>query len=99
VLTPICPHILTKRSLVDAAEKTFQIQVRQASVGNVLIVDGHEQTALTPSHRVVIRQAPVQFRLIKVPGRSYYRTLRDKLNWHAPPQYRNDRGLDDRNAP
>ena len=26
--------------------------------------------------------------LVKVPGRSYYRTLRDKLHWGTQPSYR-----------
>jgi hypothetical protein len=28
--------------------------------------------------------------LVKVPGRSYYRTLRDKLHWGSPPNYRGE---------
>jgi hypothetical protein len=30
----------------------------------------------------------VRFGLVKVPGRSYYQTLRDKLRWGAQPNYR-----------
>ena len=41
-------------------------------------------------HRVTVRKAPVSFGLVKVPGRSYYQTLRDKLRWGAPPSYRSE---------
>ena len=30
VITPICPHTLTMRPLVDSADKTYQIAVRRA---------------------------------------------------------------------
>ena len=33
------------------------------------------------------RRAPVAFQLVKVPGHSYYRTLRDKLRWGAAPNF------------
>jgi hypothetical protein len=32
----------------------------------------------------------VRFRLVKVAGRSYYQTLRDKLRWGASPNYREE---------
>jgi NAD+ kinase len=32
----------------------------------------------------------VQFGLVKVPGRSYYQTLRDKLRWGTQPNYRTE---------
>jgi NAD+ kinase len=90
VVTPICPHTLTYCPLVDAADKTYTIAVRRLSpVANLyLVIDGQEQQRLTCDHRVVIRRAPVSFRLVKVPGQSYYRTLRDKLHWGAPPNFR-----------
>jgi NAD+ kinase len=56
----------------------------------VLVVDGQEQGQLTMEHRVTVRKAPVTFRLVKVPGHSYYQTLRDKLRWGTPPNYRSE---------
>ena len=53
-----------------------------------------ELTRLTPDHRVPVRKAPVEFRLLKLPGRSYYQTLRDKLRWGVPPNYRTEPGGD-----
>jgi hypothetical protein len=32
----------------------------------------------------------VSFALVKVPGHSYYRTLRDKLRWGTGPNYRSE---------
>jgi NAD+ kinase len=90
VITPICPHTLTNRPLVDSADKTYTIAVRRLSpAANLyLVVDGQEQGRITCEHRVVVRRAPVAFQLVKVPGHSYYRTLRDKLRWGATPNFR-----------
>jgi NAD+ kinase len=92
VVTPICPHTLTYRPLVDSAEKTYTIAVRRLSpAANLyLVIDGLEQGRVTCDHRVVVRRAPVWFRLVKVLGHSPYRTLRDKLRWGAPPNFRED---------
>ena len=40
--------------------------------------------------RVTVRKAPVTFRLVKVPGKTYYQTLREKLRWGTMPNYRNE---------
>ncbi len=88
VITPICPHTLTNRPLVDSADKTYTIAIRRASSMTMLVVDGQEHVVVTPLHRVTIRRAPVCFRLVKVAGRSYYQTLRDKLRWGTGPNYR-----------
>jgi len=90
VVTPICPHSLTSRTVVDSAEKTYTIVVRRATNG-FLIVDGQDVVPIPAGARVAIRQAPVSFQLVKVAGRSYYRTLHDKLNWGTAPNYRPDR--------
>ncbi len=90
VITPICPHMLTNRPLVDGADRSYLIQVRRGTEGTTLIVDGQDLIPLGPEHRVTLRKAPVQFQLIKVPGHGYYRTLRDKLHWGTPPRYRDE---------
>ena len=40
--------------------------------------------------RPAVRRAPVDFQLVKVPGHSYYQTLRDKLRWGTQPNYRDE---------
>jgi NAD+ kinase len=76
--------------VVDGADKTYTIAVRRASEGTCLVIDGQEMIPLTTRHRVTIRQAPVRFSLVKVRGRSYYQTLRDKLRWGTQPNYRRE---------
>jgi len=88
VITPICPHTLTNRPLVDSAEKTYELVVHQS--GSTLVVDGQIQIPLTRGDRVTVRAAPVTFGLVKIPGHSYYRRLRDKLTWGGQPIYKQE---------
>ncbi len=89
VITPICAHALTFRPLVDSANKEYRIRPQQEQPA-WLIVDGQETVQLTPGHQVSIRRAPVAFRLVKVAGRTYFQTLREKLSWGTLPNYRNE---------
>src|SRR5438094_3941142 len=70
VITPICPHALTSRPVVDSADKTYTISIGRATAGMAVIVDGQEIVPLTVHDRITVRRAPVTFGLVKVPGRS-----------------------------
>ena len=87
VVTPICPFSLTSRTVVETADKEYTIVVRRATTA-WLVIDGQDLIELRQGSRVTVRQAPVSFSLVKVPGHSYYRTLHDKLNWGTTPNYR-----------
>jgi NAD+ kinase len=87
-VTPISPHSLTSRPVVDSAERVFTVVPRTISVGTTLVIDGQDAIPLTPRHRITVRKAPVSFALVKVCGHNYYQTLRDKLRWGTGPNYR-----------
>jgi NAD+ kinase len=91
VITPVCPHSLTTRPLVESADRTYSIRVRTAPDA-WLSADGQTLAKLTPDHRVTVRRAVVEFRMARLPGRSYYQTLREKLRWGTPPNYRTEPG-------
>lgn len=90
VVTPICPHTLTDRPIVESADKAFAIRLAHGAAQAAVVVDGQTVVQITPQHRIVIRKAPVSFQLVKVAGHSYYQTLRDKLHWGTPPNYRGE---------
>jgi NAD+ kinase len=90
VLTPICPHTLTFRPVVESADRTCTVRVERGYEHAVLVIDGQDTLTLSAQHRVTVRRAPVAFTLVKVPGHSFYQTLRNKLRWGTPPQYRNE---------
>lgn len=90
VVTPICPHTLTHRPIVESADKTYAIRLGHGAVQAAVVVDGQTVAQVTPQQRIVIRKAPVTFQLVKVAGHSYYQTLRDKLRWGTAPTYRGE---------
>jgi NAD+ kinase len=89
-VTPICPHSLTVRPLVDSADKVYRVVLRRAGPGATLIIDGQVSLPVSTRHHIEIRRAPVNFQLVKVSGHSYYRTLRDKLSWGMTANYRKE---------
>jgi NAD+ kinase len=81
VFLPISPHTLTNRPVVDSAERVFELVVNQPHAGTAVVVDGRELCGLAADDRVRVERAEPKFKLVEVPGRSYYRTLREKLGW------------------
>jgi NAD+ kinase len=89
-ITPICPHGLTSRPVVDDANKTYTIVVTRGGSHAHLIVDGQESVLLGEGGLVQVRRAPVRFKLARAQGRGFYRTLHDKLAWGTQPNYRSE---------
>src|SRR5207237_1728647 len=57
LITPICPHTLTNRPVVDSAEKVYSINLCQSSEDAALVIDGQEIIPVSDSHRVTFRRA------------------------------------------
>jgi len=87
VITPICPHTLTNRPLVDSADCVYTLTAPEAPEGTMLVIDGQIKRPLGPGDRIDIRRAPVTFQMAKVPDSSYYTTLHRKLSWGGQPNY------------
>ena len=88
VITPICPHTLTNRPVVDKADRTYTMQVPDAREGTTLVIDGQVRIPVGGDDLIEIRRAAVDFKLAKLPGHSYYDTLHRKLGWGGQPRYR-----------
>jgi NAD+ kinase len=88
VITPICPHTLTNRPLVDSAECTYSLSAPDAPEGTTLVIDGQIRLPFSGNDRIDVRRAAVSFQMAKVPGASYYATLHRKLGWGGQTQYR-----------
>ena len=88
VVTPICPHTLTIRPIVDRADCLYQLTVPDAPKGVTAVIDGQIRIPLEPGDIVEVRKAPVEFQLARLPTHSYYNTLHRKLGWHGQPSYR-----------
>jgi NAD+ kinase len=91
-ITPICPHTLTVRPIVDSAERTFELSVRDAPHGVMLVIDGQINRPVDAADRILIRRAEQTFKLVRLAGHSFYGTLHRKLGWQGHLDYRERRG-------
>ncbi len=87
VVTPICPHTLTIRPLVDTADNVYALSVPNCPDGVTLVIDGQIHRPLTRDDRVEVTRAPVSMKMLKIPGPSFYHTLHRKLGWAGQPRY------------
>ena len=83
VLTPLNPHTLTVRPVVDRADRRYELVVQRPNPSTSAVLDGQVLTTLESSDRVVVEQAEPSFQLIEISGQGYYQTLREKLGWRG----------------
>ncbi len=81
VISPISPHTLSHRPVVDSADRLYRIVIGRTRGEPAVVVDGVVLRTLSPGNEVTISRAPICFKLVNFPGRGYYRTLREKLGW------------------
>ena len=81
VISPISPHTLTNRPVVDSANRIYELAVPQPHEGTTLVVDGRAVHQLTSQDRIRIERSTAEFQMIEVSGYGYYRILREKLGW------------------
>lgn len=83
VLTPICPHSLSNRSLVVDDDAVVQIDTAPTGAEPILFtVDGRQGLLLNRDAHVRVRKAAQPLLLVRMPDHSFYETLRKKLHWH-----------------
>lgn len=83
VISPLSPHTLTVRPVVDTAERVYEVVVREPNESTSVVVDGQVLCSLTKNDRVRIQRAKPQFKMVEIQGRNYYHTLREKLGWRG----------------
>lgn len=88
VVTPICPHTLTNRPLVDRADCEYRLRVPDSPAGVMLVIDGQIRRPVSGEDVIHVRKSNARFRLVRIPGHSYYKTLYRKLGWGGQPRYR-----------
>ena len=86
-ITPICPHTLTNRPLVDSADCLYSLTFPAAPRGVKAVIDGQIKLPVADGDEILIRRADVTFKLAKLAGHSYYATLHRKLGWGGQPRY------------
>jgi len=89
VVSPISPHTLTHRPVVDSADCVYELTIQKPNKGTAVVVDGRVFCEPRPHDRVRVCRADVRFGLVSAPGHDYYRTLREKLGWSGRLQFGN----------
>ena len=80
IVTPICPHALSARSIVLGRERTVSIKMgKQSRKTAYLSVDGGKAFRLGSGDVVELKMSSSKTRLVRVTGRSFYDILSQKL--------------------
>lgn len=80
VLTPICPHTLTNRTLIIPRSSEVHVRLR-AGEEVMLTVDGQVGTKMRPGDQVYCRLSGKSIELIQATSRNFFDVLRQKLKW------------------
>ena len=81
ILSPICPHTLSHRPIVVSSKPAIHVTLRSFGDTVILIPDGQQGMRLDNGDKVEARDYGLPVSLIKLPSRSYYEILRNKLKW------------------
>ena len=81
VVTPLNPHTLNNRPLVDRADRRYTLTMDEVPEGVTLVVDGQIRRPFAAGDAIHVVQSQQAFQLARIPGHSYYSALRNKLGW------------------
>lgn len=83
LISPICPHTLSARSVVIPSESTIAARaVPPYRCDAVLTVDGKKVHTLEKDEYVTVRKSEKHTMLLNVPQRNFFDIVREKLNFH-----------------
>lgn len=80
-ITPVCPHTLSNRSVIVSMDSVIEVKNLSERLEVFLTADGQVQLPLALGDVVRIERAREAIRLVRLPGSSFFKTLRNKLNW------------------
>jgi NAD+ kinase len=81
VITPICPHVLTNRSIIVDEDALIEVEVTEREYPVFLTVDGREPLRIDTGTRVTIKKSNRVLPLASLPGVSFFGVVRQKLKW------------------
>ena len=81
VITPICPHVLTNRSIIVAEGSTIEIEASDPDYPVYLTLDGRKPIHVERGSVVTIRKAKKTLPLASLPDVSFFSVVRQKLKW------------------
>ncbi len=81
VITPICPHVLTNRSIIIGDNSVIEVEAMEHDYPVFLTVDGRDPIRLEPGAIVSVLKAEKTLPLAVMPDVSFFSVLRQKLKW------------------
>lgn len=81
LISPICPHTLTARTVVVPGESVITLKVKTAPGKIHLTSDGQPQKYFKPPMEIIVERSLFTTKLVKRKNTSYYDVLRRKLHW------------------
>jgi NAD+ kinase len=81
VITPICPHVLTNRSIIVAESSLIEVEATERDYPVFLSVDGRDPVRLKTGAVVGIRKSKTTLQLAALPNVSFFSVVRQKLKW------------------
>jgi NAD+ kinase len=81
VITPICPHVLTNRSIIVDEDSLIEVEVTERDYPVFLTVDGRDPVRMDVGSVVTIRKADRALPLAVMPDVSFFSVVRQKLKW------------------
>lgn len=83
IITPICPHAISLRPIVIAADEKITLRVHTDTPEDkaLLTADGQEKLEIDDSYIVEVGRSNAPFQLIKSTKRSYLETLRENFKF------------------
>jgi NAD+ kinase len=81
VITPICPHVLTNRSIIVSDKSVIEVEASEPDYPVYLTVDGREPLRIAKDATVEIRKAKKTLQLAAMPDMSFFSVVRQKLKW------------------
>jgi NAD+ kinase len=83
IVTPVSPHALTHRPLVVRDSSEISLLVKGSAEEAVLTIDGQTPVHIIEGDKIVCRKSSSRIELLRLPGRTFFEVLREKLKWGA----------------
>ena len=81
VITPICPHVLTNRSVIVGDRSVIEVEASEPDYPVYLTLDGRSPVQLEFGSVVTIRRSEKVLPLVVLPQLSFFGVVRQKLKW------------------
>jgi len=83
VLTPICPHALSNRSIILPLASTLRVKAVTPQPATILSADGEVVADLDAGDEITIRRSHSAIRLMNLADSSFLEAMRRKLHWRG----------------